>query len=88
MKVFSLQLLVHTNINSDLSDRVSQAKLKSIYGPLWRWRLGPYDLVSIASPDLLAHVVQQEGRYPIRAPLPHWKAYRDLRGQAYGLHVE
>lgn len=55
---------------------------------MWRWKLGPYDLVSIAAPELIAQVIQQEGRYPLRAPLPHWKEYRELRGQAYGLHVE
>lgn len=55
---------------------------------MWRWRLGPYDVVSVAAPDLIAKVIEKEGRYPIRAELPHWKEYRDLRGQAYGLHVE
>lgn len=54
---------------------------------MWRWRLGPYDLVGIASPELIAAVIQQEGRHPVRAPLPHWKEYQDLRGHAYGLHV-
>ncbi|TWW63845.1 sterol 26-hydroxylase, mitochondrial isoform X1 [Takifugu flavidus] len=65
-----------------------QGKLKNIYGPMWRWKLGPYDFVSVASPELIARVIQQEGRYPVRVQLPHWKEYRDLRGQAYGLHVE
>ncbi|XP_035266552.1 sterol 26-hydroxylase, mitochondrial-like isoform X2 [Anguilla anguilla] len=37
---------------------------------------------------LIAQVIRQEGRYPARTDLPHWKEYRDLRGQAYGLHVE
>lgn len=55
---------------------------------MWRWKLGPYDFVSVASPELIARVIQQEGRYPVRVQLPHWKEYRDLRGQAYGLHVE
>lgn len=65
-----------------------QDKLKNIYGPMWRWKLGPYDLVSVASPELIAQVIQQEGRYPVRVQLPHWKEYRDMRGQAYGLHEE
>uniref|UniRef100_H3C3M6 Cytochrome P450 family 27 subfamily A member 2 n=1 Tax=Tetraodon nigroviridis TaxID=99883 RepID=H3C3M6_TETNG len=65
-----------------------QAQLRSLYGPMWRWTLGPYDLVGVAAPELIAGIIQQEGRYPLRAPLPHWKDYRDLRGQAYGLHVD
>lgn len=71
-----------------MNSRVLQDKLKNIYGPMWRWKLGPYDFVSVASPELIAQVIQQEGRYPVRVQLPHWKEYRDLRGQAYGLHVE
>uniref|UniRef100_A0A3P8S3S0 Cytochrome P450 family 27 subfamily A member 2 n=1 Tax=Amphiprion percula TaxID=161767 RepID=A0A3P8S3S0_AMPPE len=61
---------------------------KNLYGPIWRSRFGPFDLVNVASPDLIAQVINQEGRYPVRAELPHWKEYRDLRGQAYGLHVD
>ncbi|XP_070711594.1 sterol 26-hydroxylase, mitochondrial [Pempheris klunzingeri] len=61
---------------------------KSLYGPIWRSRFGPFDIVNVASPDLIAQVIRQEGRYPVRAELPHWKEYRDLRGQAYGLHVD
>ncbi|CAL1598082.1 unnamed protein product [Knipowitschia caucasica] len=61
---------------------------KQLYGPLWRSRFGHYDLVNVASAELISQVIRQEGRYPVRAPLPHWKEYRDLRNQAYGLHVE
>ncbi|KAM9327753.1 sterol 26-hydroxylase, mitochondrial isoform 2-T2 [Pholidichthys leucotaenia] len=65
-----------------------QVVQKNIYGPIWRSKFGPLELVNVASPDLIAQVIQQEGRYPVRAELPHWKEYRELRGQAYGLHVE
>ncbi|XP_030605690.1 sterol 26-hydroxylase, mitochondrial isoform X1 [Archocentrus centrarchus] len=65
-----------------------QGLQKSLYGPIWRSRFGLLDIVNVATPDLIAQVIQQEGRYPVRAELPHWKEYRDLRGQAYGLHVE
>ncbi|XP_069576475.1 sterol 26-hydroxylase, mitochondrial [Brachyistius frenatus] len=61
---------------------------KSLYGPIWRSRFGPFDIVNVATPDLIAQVIQQEGRFPVRAELPHWKEYRELRGQAYGLHVD
>ncbi|XP_022076963.2 sterol 26-hydroxylase, mitochondrial [Acanthochromis polyacanthus] len=65
-----------------------QGVQKNLYGPIWRSKFGPFDLVNVASPDLIAQVIHQEGRYPVRAELPHWKEYRDLRGQAYGLHVD
>ncbi|XP_027866425.1 sterol 26-hydroxylase, mitochondrial isoform X1 [Xiphophorus couchianus] len=65
-----------------------QCLQKRRYGPIWRSRFGPFQLVNVASPRLIAQVIQQEGRYPVRVELPHWKEYRDLRGQAYGLHVD
>nr|XP_046238048.1 sterol 26-hydroxylase, mitochondrial [Scatophagus argus] len=65
-----------------------QGLQKSLYGPIWRSKFGPFDLVNVASPEFIAQVIQQEGRYPVRAELPHWKEYRVLRGQAYGLHVD
>ncbi|XP_010884836.2 sterol 26-hydroxylase, mitochondrial-like isoform X1 [Esox lucius] len=65
-----------------------QIEHKNIYGPVWRSRFGPFDVVNVASADLIAQVIRQEGRYPIRTELPHWKEYRDMRGQAYGLHVD
>ncbi|KAM9334308.1 sterol 26-hydroxylase, mitochondrial [Symphorus nematophorus] len=65
-----------------------QGLQRSLYGPIWRSRFGPFDIVNVASPELIAEVIRQEGRYPVRAELPHWKEYRDLRGQAYGLHVD
>ncbi|XP_041821799.1 sterol 26-hydroxylase, mitochondrial [Chelmon rostratus] len=65
-----------------------QGVQKSLYGPIWRSRFGPFDIVNVASPELIAQVIRQEGRYPVRALLPHWKEHRDLRGRAYGLHVD
>ncbi|KAI3366152.1 hypothetical protein L3Q82_009978, partial [Scortum barcoo] len=65
-----------------------QGLQRSHYGPIWRSKFGPFDIVNVASPELIAQVIQQEGRYPVRSELPHWKEYRDMRGQAYGLHVD
>lgn len=65
-----------------------QGLQRNIYGPIWRSRFGLFDIVNVAAPELIVQVIQQEGRYPVRALLPHWKEYRDLRGQAYGLHVD
>lgn len=61
---------------------------KNLFGPIWRSQFGPFDIVNVASPELIEEVIRQEGKYPLRCDLPHWKEYRDLRGQAYGLHVE
>lgn len=74
-------VILHTDI-------ISQGVQRNLYGPIWRSRFGPYDIVNVASPELIAQVIQQEGHYPVRVELPHWKEYRDMRGQAYGLHVE
>ncbi|XP_068612448.1 sterol 26-hydroxylase, mitochondrial [Brachionichthys hirsutus] len=64
-----------------------QGLQRGFYGPIWRSRIGPYDLVNVASPEFISQVIQQEGRYPVRAELAHWKDYLDLRRRAYGLHV-
>ncbi|XDV36279.1 hypothetical protein PO909_006088 [Leuciscus waleckii] len=65
-----------------------QVEHKRLYGPIWRSRFGPFDVVNVATAELLAQVIRQEGRYPVRTDLPHWKEYRDMRGQAYGIHVD
>ncbi|KAF5898730.1 cytochrome P450 27C1-like, partial [Clarias magur] len=65
-----------------------QVEHKRLYGPIWRSRFGPFDIVNVATAELISQVIRQEGRYPVRTALPHWKEYRDMRGQAYGLHVD
>uniref|UniRef100_A0A672SZY7 Sterol 26-hydroxylase, mitochondrial-like n=1 Tax=Sinocyclocheilus grahami TaxID=75366 RepID=A0A672SZY7_SINGR len=65
-----------------------QVEHKRLYGPIWRSRFGPFDVVNVATAELIAQVIRQEGRYPVRTDLPHWKEYRDMRGQAYGIHVD
>ncbi|KAK1165445.1 cytochrome P450 27C1-like [Acipenser oxyrinchus oxyrinchus] len=65
-----------------------QVEHKKLYGPIWRSKFGPFDVVNVATADLIAQVIRQEGKYPVRTYLPHWKEYRDMRGQAYGLHVD
>lgn len=84
-----LDVIILNNFNSVfLLSFSTQCLQRSLYGPIWRSRFGPFDVVNVASPEYIAQVIQQEGRYPVRVELPHWKEYRDLRGQAYGLHVE
>ncbi|XP_030066096.1 sterol 26-hydroxylase, mitochondrial [Microcaecilia unicolor] len=65
-----------------------QVEHKKLYGPIWRSRFGHYNIINVASAELIEQVVRQEGKYPVRSDLPHWREYRDMRGQAYGIHVD
>lgn len=65
-----------------------QVEHKRLYGRIWRSRFGPFDVINVAGAELIAQVIRQEGRYPVRTDLPHWREYRDMRGQAYGIHVD
>ncbi|KAL6455926.1 hypothetical protein MHYP_G00357770 [Metynnis hypsauchen] len=65
-----------------------QLEHKRLYGPIWRSRFGPFDVINVATAELISQMIRQEGRYPVRTALPHWKEYREMRGQAYGLHVD
>ncbi|XP_059184269.1 sterol 26-hydroxylase, mitochondrial [Centropristis striata] len=60
---------------------------KRIYGPIWRSKFGPFDMVNVASPEFISQVSRQEGCRPVRAQLHHWKEYMDMRGHAYGMHT-
>lgn len=64
-----------------------QVLQKDLYGPIWRSKFASLEMVNVASSELIAQMIQQEGRYPVRAELPHWKEYMDLRGHDYGLHL-
>uniref|UniRef100_M3XKF7 Cytochrome P450 family 27 subfamily A member 3 n=1 Tax=Latimeria chalumnae TaxID=7897 RepID=M3XKF7_LATCH len=61
-----------------------QIEHKKIYGPIWKSKYGPLALVNVASADLIEQVIRQEGKYPIRTDMPHWREYRRLRSHAYG----
>uniref|UniRef100_A0A673WS18 Cytochrome P450 family 27 subfamily A member 2 n=1 Tax=Salmo trutta TaxID=8032 RepID=A0A673WS18_SALTR len=86
----SLATTVYWLFGKGYSDKshAMQVEHKKLYGPIWRSRFGPFDVVNVASPELISQVIRQEGRYPVRTELPHWKEYRDMREQAYGLHVD
>ncbi|XP_015214819.2 sterol 26-hydroxylase, mitochondrial [Lepisosteus oculatus] len=86
----SLATTVYWLFGKGYSDKshAMQVEHKKLYGPIWRSRFGPFEVVNVATADLIAQVIRQEGRYPVRTDMPHWKEYRDLRGQAYGLHVD
>ncbi|XP_067890927.1 cytochrome P450 isoform X1 [Heterodontus francisci] len=57
---------------------------KMMFGPIWKSKFGPLTVVNVASADLIEQILRQEGKYPVRAYMPHWREYRKLRGHAYG----
>ncbi|XP_061648595.1 sterol 26-hydroxylase, mitochondrial [Phyllopteryx taeniolatus] len=61
-----------------------QIEHKKLYGPLWKSTYGPLVVVNVASAELIEQVLRQEGRYPVRTDMPHWRRYREFRKQAYG----
>ncbi|XP_075968343.1 cytochrome P450 [Anarhichas minor] len=61
-----------------------QIEHSRIYGPLWKSTYGPLVVVNVASAELIEQVLRQEGRFPVRSDMPHWRSYRELRNQAQG----
>ncbi|XP_078083984.1 cytochrome P450 [Mustelus asterias] len=57
---------------------------KKWFGPIWMSKFGPLTVVNVASADLIEQILRQEGKYPVRSYMPHWRMYRELRGHAYG----
>ncbi|KAL7890733.1 hypothetical protein AOLI_G00002090 [Acnodon oligacanthus] len=86
----SLATTVHWLFVKGYADKshAMQLEHKRLYGPIWRSRFGPFDVINVATAELISQMIRQEGRYPVRTALPHWKEYREMRGQAYGLHVD
>lgn len=64
-----------------------QLEQKKIYGPIWQSKFGKFHLVNVASAELIQQVIKQEGKYPVRCDLPHWKEYITMREQAPGMHT-
>ncbi|KAM4582965.1 1,25-dihydroxyvitamin D(3) 24-hydroxylase, mitochondrial [Fundulus diaphanus] len=57
------------------------------FGKIFRMKLGSFESVHIGSPCLLEALYRKEGNCPQRLEIKPWKAYRDLRGEAYGLLI-
>ncbi|XP_036427126.1 1,25-dihydroxyvitamin D(3) 24-hydroxylase, mitochondrial [Colossoma macropomum] len=55
------------------------------FGKIFRMKLGSFESVHIGAPCLLEALYRKEGSYPQRLEIKPWKAYRDLRDEAYGL---
>ncbi|KAJ8359159.1 hypothetical protein SKAU_G00156840 [Synaphobranchus kaupii] len=58
------------------------------YGKIFRLKLGSFESVHIGAPCLLEALYRKESIYPQRLEIKPWKAYRDLRNEAYGLLIE
>ncbi|TRY87508.1 hypothetical protein DNTS_035325 [Danionella cerebrum] len=57
------------------------------FGKMFRLKLGSFESVQIGSPCLLEALYRKEGNYPERLEIKPWKAYRDMRDEAYGLLI-
>ncbi|XP_072540918.1 1,25-dihydroxyvitamin D(3) 24-hydroxylase, mitochondrial [Salminus brasiliensis] len=57
------------------------------FGKIFRMKVGNFEALNIGSPCLLEALYRTEGSYPQRLEIKPWKAYRDLRDEAYGLLV-
>uniref|UniRef100_H0VG30 Cytochrome P450 family 24 subfamily A member 1 n=1 Tax=Cavia porcellus TaxID=10141 RepID=H0VG30_CAVPO len=57
------------------------------YGEIFRMKLGSFDSVHLGSPSLLEGLYRTESAYPQRLEIKPWKAYRDYRGEGYGLMI-
>ncbi|KAK9528652.1 hypothetical protein VZT92_012803 [Zoarces viviparus] len=57
------------------------------FGKIFRLKLGSFESVHIGAPCLLEALYRTEGNYPQRLEIKPWTAYRDLRGEAYGLLI-
>ncbi|XP_058670830.1 1,25-dihydroxyvitamin D(3) 24-hydroxylase, mitochondrial [Ammospiza nelsoni] len=57
------------------------------FGKIFRMKLGAFDSVHIAAPCLLEALYRRESACPQRLEIKPWKAYRDYRGEAYGLLI-
>ncbi|KAM4740845.1 1,25-dihydroxyvitamin D(3) 24-hydroxylase, mitochondrial isoform 2-T2 [Anableps anableps] len=57
------------------------------FGKIFRMKLGAFESVHIGAPCLLEALYRKESNYPQRLEIKPWKAYRDLRDEAYGLLI-
>ncbi|XP_051931120.1 1,25-dihydroxyvitamin D(3) 24-hydroxylase, mitochondrial [Hippocampus zosterae] len=57
------------------------------FGKIFRMKLGSFESVHIGAPCLLEALYRKEGAHPQRLEIKPWKAYRDLRDEAYGLLI-
>ncbi|XP_078469815.1 1,25-dihydroxyvitamin D(3) 24-hydroxylase, mitochondrial [Lampetra fluviatilis] len=56
-------------------------------GSIYRMRLGSFESVHVGAPHLVESLFRREAACPHRLDIKPWKAYRDLRGEAYGLLI-
>ena len=68
-------------------DRMHLAKVENYkkYGDIYREKFGPLVVVQLFNPDDISTVLKNEGKLPIRPPLPLLKAANRREGIALGL---
>lgn len=63
---------------------LSQVGYHKKFGKIFQMKLGLFESVHIGAPCLLEALYRKESNYPQRLEIKPWKAYRDLRNEAYG----
>ncbi|KAM9799010.1 1,25-dihydroxyvitamin D(3) 24-hydroxylase, mitochondrial [Syngnathus typhle] len=57
------------------------------FGKIFRMKLGSFESLHIGAPCLVEALYRKEGAHPQRLEIKPWKAYRDMRDEAYGLLI-
>ncbi|XP_066297904.1 cholesterol side-chain cleavage enzyme, mitochondrial-like [Branchiostoma lanceolatum] len=55
------------------------------YGPIWRNKIGSFDMVHLCDPDAARELFKSEGKYPERIDVKPWRLYREGAGKAMGI---
>ncbi|KAI8509200.1 hypothetical protein Bbelb_130480 [Branchiostoma belcheri] len=51
------------------------------YGPIWRNKIGSFDMVHLCDPEAVRELFKAEGRYPERLDVTPWRLYREDAGK-------
>lgn len=58
------------------------------YGPIFKISIGLFSVVHICDVDEVEKLYRQEGKYPRRVTIEHWRHWRDTHGQSRGVLIE
>ncbi len=76
--------LFHTLRNATRMHKMVRDRHRE-FGPIYREKLGPMDIVFLTDVDGVEQFLRQDGKYPNRLQVEHWIQYRDKKGINKGL---